>query len=203
MKITTMKEMTTAIRPMWLAYGNSSASQTESSMSVQPHPMTLAAQWLHEAVHAGVAQPEAMCVATATPAGAPSARMVLLRGIDERGAVFYSNSESRKGRELAANPRAAGVLFWEPLGRQVRFEGRVEPVSEEESDAYFASRPRPSAIGAWASDQSRPIASRDALLARYAETVERFGEGPIPRPPHWHGYRIVPDAVELWEHGAH
>ena len=172
-------------------------------MAVQPDPMTVAAQWLHEAVHAGVAQPEAMCVATATPDGAPSARMVLLRGIDERGPVFYTNAESRKGRELAANPRAAAVLFWEPLGRQVRIEGRVEAVSAEESDAYFASRPLPSAIGAWASDQSRPIASRDELLARYAETVERFGDGPVPRPPHWHGYRIVPHAVELWEHGAH
>src|SRR3954468_702506 len=158
MKTTTMKVMTTAIRPMWLAYGNSSTSQTEWSMPVQPHPMTLAARWLNEAVHAGVAQPEAMCVATATRDGVPSARMVLLRGIDERGAVFYTNSESRKGRELAGNPRAAGVLFWEPLGRQVRIEGTVEAVSAEESDAYFASRPRPSAIGAWASDQSRAIA---------------------------------------------
>jgi pyridoxamine 5'-phosphate oxidase len=144
-----------------------------------------------------------MTLATASADGAPSARIVLLRGLDDRGVVFYTNSESRKGRELLANPRAALVLHWEPLGRQVRVEGSVERVDDEESDAYFASRPLPSRLGAWASDQSRPIESREELMQRYAETAERFGDGPIPRPPHWYGFRVVPDAIEFWEHGAH
>ena len=144
-----------------------------------------------------------MTLATASADGVPSARMVLLRGLDDRGAVFYTNAESRKGRELLENPRAALVFHWEPLGRQVRLEGSVERVDDEESDAYFASRPLPSRLGAWASDQSRPIESREALMASYAETAARFGDGPVPRPPHWYGFRVVPDAVEFWEHGAH
>jgi pyridoxamine 5'-phosphate oxidase len=129
--------------------------------------------------------------------------MVLLRGLDDRGAVFYTNAESRKGRELLDNPRAALVFHWEPLGRQVRLEGPVERVDDEESDAYFASRPLPSRLGAWASDQSRPIESREALMERYAEAAARFGDGPVPRPDYWYGFRVVPDAVEFWEHGSH
>jgi pyridoxamine 5'-phosphate oxidase len=159
-------------------------------------PLQQLAAWLDEARAAGVAQPDAMTLATASADGSPSARIVLLRGLDDRGAVFYTNAESRKGRELLENPRAALVFHWEPLGRQVRIEGTVERVDDEESDAYFASRPLPSRLGAWASDQSRPIESREALMAR-------FGDGPVPRPPQWYGFRVVPDAVEFWEHGAH
>jgi len=166
-------------------------------------PLQQLAAWLDEARAAGVAQPDAMTLATASADGSPSARMVLLRGLDDRGAVFYTNAESRKGRELLENPRAALVFHWEPLGRQVRIEGTAERVDDQESDAYFASRPLPSRLGAWASDQSRPIKSREALMERYAETAARFGDGPVPRPPHWYGFRVVPDAVEFWEHGAH
>ena len=166
-------------------------------------PLQQLAAWLEDARAAALTQPDAMTLATASADGAPSARLVLLRGLDDRGAVFYTNAESRKGRELLENPRAALVFHWEPLGRQVRLEGHVERVDDEESDAYFASRPLPSRLGAWASDQSRPIESREALMASYAEAAARFGDGPVPRPPHWYGFRVVPDAVEFWEHGAH
>ena len=166
-------------------------------------PLQQLAAWLADARAAALTQPDAMTLATASAEGVPSARMVLLRGLDDRGAVFYTNAESRKGRELLENPRAALVFHWEPLGRQVRLEGPVERVDDEESDAYFASRPLPSRLGAWASDQSRPIESREALMASYAEAAARFGDGPVPRPPHWYGFRLVPDAVEFWEHGAH
>ena len=166
-------------------------------------PLQQLASWLEDAQAAALTQPDAMTLATASADGVPSARMVLLRGLDDRGAVFYTNAESREGRELLENPRAALVFHWEPLGRQVRLEGPVERVDDEESDAYFASRPLPSRLGAWASDQSRPIESREALMASYAETAARFGDGPVPRPPHWYGFRVVPDAVEFWEHGAH
>jgi len=166
-------------------------------------PLQQLASWLEDAQAAALTQPDAMTLATASADGVPSARMVLLRGLDDRGAVFYTNAASRKGRELLENPRAALVFHWEPLGRQVRLEGPVERVDDEESDAYFASRPLPSRLGAWASDQSRPIKSREALMERYAETAARFGDGPVPRPPHWYGFRVVPDAVEFWEHGAH
>jgi len=166
-------------------------------------PLQQLASWLEDAQAAALTQPDAMTLATASADGVPSARMVLLRGLDDRGAVFYTNAASRKGRELLENPRAALVFHWEPLGRQVRLEGPVERVDDEESDAYFASRPLPSRLGAWASDQSRPIESREALMASYAEAAARFGDGPVPRPPHWYGFRVVPDAVEFWEHGAH
>ena len=166
-------------------------------------PLQQLASWLEDAQAAALTQPDAMTLATASADGVPSARMVLLRGLDDRGAVFYTNAASRKGRELLENPRAALVFHWEQLGRQVRLEGHVERVDDEESDAYFASRPLPSRLGAWASDQSRPIKSREALMERYAETAARFGDGPVPRPPHWYGFRVVPDAVEFWEHGAH
>jgi len=166
-------------------------------------PLQQLASWLEDAQAAALTQPDAMTLATASADGVPSARMVLLRGLDDRGAVFYTNAASRKGRELLENPRAALVFHWEPLGRQVRLEGHVERVDDEESDAYFASRPLPSRLGAWASDQSRPIESREALMASYAEAAARFGDGPVPRPPHWYGFRLVPDAVEFWEHGAH
>src|SRR4051812_32393785 len=139
-----------------------------------------------------------MALATASPDGAPSVRFVLLKGIDERGVEFFTNYESRKARELAANPRAALAILWKPLQRQVRLEGRVEAVAPEESDAYFATRSRGSQLGAWASRQSEAIPDRAWLERRVAEFGERF-PGTVPRPPHWGGYLLVPDAIEFWE----
>jgi pyridoxamine 5'-phosphate oxidase len=159
--------------------------------------------WLQEAHNSGIEMPEAMNLATVDPDGAPSARMVLLRGLDERGPVFYTNSNSRKGRALQAHPRAALTFHWEGTGRQVRIEGPVSMVSDDEADAYFASRPRPSQIGAWASDQSSVIPSREFLMGRYAEAAERFEGREVDRPPHWRGYRVDPHRIEFWEHGAH
>jgi pyridoxamine 5'-phosphate oxidase len=140
-----------------------------------------------------------MIVATADGAGVPSARTVLLRGYDHRGFVFYTNRSSRKGRDLAANPRAALVLRWPEPNRQVTVRGPVEWVSDDESDAYFASRAPGSQIGAWASRQSQPVADRQTLEARVAEMAARFAGGPVPRPPFWGGYRVVPEIVEFWE----
>jgi len=166
---------------------------------LDPDPIAQVASWYAQAQERGVAQPEAMTLATATPAGAPSARMVLLKGIDARGLIFFTNLDSRKAAELAANPRAALVLYWQPLRRQVRVEGRVERLSEAESAAYFATRPRGGALAAWASPQSRPLESRDALERLYAGVEQRFAGEDVPLPPFWGGYLVVPDAVELWE----
>jgi pyridoxamine 5'-phosphate oxidase len=165
-------------------------------------PIALAQRWLDEA-SAAVPQPEAMALATADAAGRPSLRMVLMRGLDQHGFRFYTNRESRKGEDLAANPHAALVFHWEPLGRQLRAEGSVQPLAEAESDAYFAGRPRESQLGAWASDQSRPLASEQQLLDRFAEAGRRFGDGPVPRPPHWGGYLLAADSIEFWQHGRH
>jgi pyridoxamine 5'-phosphate oxidase len=144
-----------------------------------------------------------MTLATASPQGAPAARVVLLKGVDGAGGfLFFTNYESRKGRELAENPRAALVFHWQPLGRQVRVEGAVERTSKIESDAYFRTRPRGSRIGAWASPQSRPVPSREALEKRVAE-VEAAHPGPeVPLPPWWGGFRLVPRTIEFWQHGA-
>jgi pyridoxamine 5'-phosphate oxidase len=155
--------------------------------------------WLHDAE--GVSsRPDAMTLATATPDGRPSARVVLLRGLDARGLVFFTNRTSRKGTELEENPRAALVLHWPELGRQVRIEGSVEPVGQEESHAYWETRPRRSRIAAWASPQSQPLADRAALGELYEAAAARFGEGTVPLPEFWGGYRVVPDAVEFWTH---
>jgi pyridoxamine 5'-phosphate oxidase len=143
-----------------------------------------------------------MALGTATPEGAPSVRMVLLKGFDERGLVFYSHRTSRKGRELEANPQAALLFHWSPLGRQVRVEGRVEHVPDEESDAYFAMRPRDAQLGALASQQSEPLESRAALDARLAELERDLGGGAVTRPPTWGGFRLVPAAWEFWQHRA-
>ena len=167
------------------------------------HPIEQLTIWLREAHASGVEQPEAMCLATVDPDGAPSARMVLCKGLSAAGLVFYTNSHSRKGRALAAHPRAALTFHWEPLGRQVRVEGPVSVVSDSESDAYFASRARPSQLAAWASDQSAVIPSREHLLQRYGQEAERFDDGPVERPPHWRGYRVAVKRIEFWEHGAH
>ena len=162
-------------------------------------PLVELRRWLDEAREAGLHEPEAMALATATPSGAPSVRMVLLRGLDERGLTFFTNYESRKAEELAANPDAAVVLNWgPPLRRQARVEGRVERLTEEESLAYFRTRGRESRLGAWASPQSRPLADRAELDERYAAVEERFPED-VPLPPFWGGYRLVPEAVELWQ----
>jgi pyridoxamine 5'-phosphate oxidase len=154
--------------------------------------------WLEEAGRREPNDPNAVCLATATPEGRPSARMVLLKGFDAQGFVFYTNVESRKGQELTANPFAALCFHWKSLGRSVRVEGRVEMVSAEEADAYYASRPRGSRIGAWASRQSRPLESRWALEQRVAEFTLKFGVGEIPRPDYWTGFRLIPDRIELW-----
>jgi len=137
-------------------------------------------------------------LATATRDGRPSARMVLLRGVDERGFVFYTNYTSRKGRELDGNPHAALCIYWPTLDEQIRVEGRVERATDEESDAYFASRPRGSQLGAWASAQSRPLAAREQLEEEYRVVEARFGDRTVPRPPFWGGFRIIPERIEFW-----
>jgi pyridoxamine 5'-phosphate oxidase len=162
-------------------------------------PIAQLGAWLAEAREA-VAQPDVMALATADADGRPSARMVLLRGVDRRGVSFFTNRDSRKGRELRENPRAAAVVHWWELGRQVRLEGAVEELSEVESTAYWATRPRGSQIAAWASHQSEPLSGRDELDARVAEAEARFAGGDVPLPPFWGGYRIVPERVELWQH---
>ncbi|MCX7892170.1 MAG: pyridoxamine 5'-phosphate oxidase [Burkholderiales bacterium] len=160
-------------------------------------PFAQFAAWFEEALAAELPEPNAMALATADAAGRPSLRMVLIKGFDARGFVWYTNYESRKGRELAANDRAALLFFWPELERQVRIEGRVERTSAEESDAYYRTRPLPSRLGAWASPQSQPL-SKAALVARVAEAGVRHGTHPS-RPPHWGGYRLVPDAFEFWQ----
>lgn len=162
-------------------------------------PIVTVREWLDEARAAGLPEPSAMTLATAMPGGEVAARMVLLRGLDGRGFVFYTNRRSAKGRDLAANPRAAAVLHWAPLGRQVRVTGSVAETSDEESDAYFAGRPRGSQLGAWASPQSDVIGDRAVLEAAVAELESRYPDA-VPRPPWWGGYRISPDVVELWTH---
>ncbi len=154
--------------------------------------------WMAEASKSEVNDPNAVCLATATPDGRPSARMVLLKGVDARGFVFYTNLESRKGGELAANPQAALCFHWKTLQRSVRVEGPVEPVSDAEADAYYASRHRSSRIGAWASQQSRPLEGRFALEKRVAEFTLKFGLGEIPRPAFWSGFRVLPQRMEFW-----
>jgi pyridoxamine 5'-phosphate oxidase len=154
--------------------------------------------WLHEAIEAGVPEPNAMTVATVGPDNRPSTRVVLIKDADERGIVWYTNYESRKGRELAGNPFAALQFHWVEMERVVRIEGPVSRVEGPEADAYFASRPLTSRIGAWASEQSRPISSRAVLVKRAAEFGLKFGTHP-PRPPHWGGFRLVPDRWEFWQ----
>src|SRR5579884_2569380 len=164
----------------------------------EDEPLSPFRRWL-DAAHAAEALAEAMTLATATRDGVPSLRAVLLKGLDERGFVFYTNLDSRKAGELAENPRAALCFHWKSLLRQVRIEGAVEPASDAEADAYFATRARESQLGAWASEQSRPLASRDVLERRTAEFAERFAGRPVTRPPNWSGFRIRPAAIEFWQ----
>ena len=165
-------------------------------------PLTQFRLWYEEAVAATPA-PDAAALATATADGRPSARMVLVKRADERGFAFHTNLESRKGGELAANARAALLFHWRELGRQVRIEGQVERVSDAEADEYFRTRPAGSRLAAWASPQSRPLANRAELDRRYREAEARFAGGEVPLPPHWGGFRVVPDAYEFWQHGEH
>jgi pyridoxamine 5'-phosphate oxidase len=163
-------------------------------------PLQQFEHWFAEAKRAGVEVPEAMTLATANAQGAPSARMVLLKAAGEDGFVFYTGYGSRKADELEGNPRAALVFYWRPLGRQVRVEGSVERVSATESATYFATRPRASQLAAWASQQSRPLESREELERRYDELEREYEGREVPLPPQWGGYRLSPEAIEFWEH---
>lgn len=171
------------------------------AMTTDPH--SLFQSWFAEAKASELNDPEAMAVATVGADGQPSVRMVLLKGHDERGFVFYTNYESRKASQLLETGRAALLFHWKSLRRQVRIEGPVSKVSEAEGDAYFATRHRDSQLGAWASEQSRPLDSRETFEARYAEMVARFEGGPVPRPPHWSGFRVAPERIEFWQDRAH
>lgn len=162
-------------------------------------PYRLFDAWFKEAEAKEANDPNAMGLATVGPDGMPSLRMVLLKGVDPQGFVFYTNYESRKGEELISHPKAALCFHWKTLRRSVRIEGNVEPTTAAEADAYFASRPRSSQIGAWASDQSRPLESRYALETRIAKFTAKFGLGAVPRPPHWSGFRVKPRRIEFWE----
>lgn len=168
--------------------------------STAEDPMLQFRAWFEDALEADVAEPNAMTLATASPDGAPSARVVLLKGVDDRGFVFYSNYESRKGREISQNPNVSLVFWWEPLERSVRIEGTAERLPEEESTEYFHSRPRGSQLGAWASPQSQPIEARDVLHDNLDALKAKYGEDEeIPRPPHWGGYVVRPNQIEFWQ----
>jgi pyridoxamine 5'-phosphate oxidase len=164
-----------------------------------PDPIEQFRKWFDEALAADLHEPNAMTLATAAPDGRPSARVVLLKGYDERGFVFYTSYEGRKSRELEENPRCALVFYWSELERQIRIEGRAGRVSEEESDAYYGSRPRGSRLSAWVSAQSRPVEDRGALEKRLWELEAEYEGREIPRPPFWGGYRVEPEAIEFWQ----
>lgn len=166
-------------------------------------PFALFRAWYDEARTTEINDSNAMALATADADGRPSARMVLLKGFDERGFVFYTNREGRKAGDMAANPQAALLFHWKSLRRQVRIEGEVTLAGDRESDVYFASRSRDSQLGAWASDQSRPLDARATFETRFAEMQARFEGRDVPRPPHWGGYRVVPDRIEFWQDRAH
>jgi pyridoxamine 5'-phosphate oxidase len=175
--------------PTWLTSGDFTAAD---------EPLRLFATWLDEATRAEPVNPNAFALATVDANGLPNVRMVLLKGLDERGFVFYTNLDSQKGRELDASLKAALVFYWKALARQVRIRGPVEPVTDAEADAYFATRPRMAQIGAWASKQSAPVESRMAFEKSVALFTAKFAIGAVPRPPRWSGYRIVPQAIEFW-----
>ncbi len=165
-------------------------------------PLSIFAAWLAEAEAKELNDPNAMALSTVGADGMPSSRMVLLKGYDTRGFVLFTNYESRKGRQLLATPKAALLFHWKSLRRQVRIEGEVAPVSDEEADDYFASRPRQSQIGAWASEQSRPLEGRFELEKRIATFGAKYLVGQVPRPPHWSGFRLTPRLIEFWQDGA-
>jgi len=171
---------------------------TAGDFSQSDEPLALFAAWFEEAVRAEPADPNAMALATVDADGLPDVRMVLMKGYDARGFVFYTNLESRKGEELAANPKAGLLFHWKSLTRQVRIRGPVERVSDEEADAYYATRPRGAQIGAWASRQSAPLEDRFALEKAVARVTAKYAIGTVPRPPHWSGFRVVPLSIEFW-----
>ncbi|MDH6118150.1 pyridoxamine 5'-phosphate oxidase [Kitasatospora sp. GAS204A] len=171
-----------------------------SEHELAPDPVTQFSRWFAQAERAGIAEANAMVLSTADAAGRPSARTVLLKGFDERGFVFFTNYGSRKGTELTANPHAALLFPWHPIQRQVIVSGSVERTGRDETAAYFRTRPHGSQLGAWASEQSSPVASREVLERRYAELASRYPEGEgVPVPPFWGGFRVVPEAVEFWQ----
>jgi pyridoxamine 5'-phosphate oxidase len=175
--------------PTWLTSGDFTQAD---------EPLRLWQAWFDEAVKSEPRDPNAMSLATVDPDGMPDVRTVLLKGIDDRGFVFYTNTESQKGRELAANPKAGLLFYWKSLNRQVRVRGPVERVTQEEADAYFATRPKQAQIGAWASQQSRPLESRLAFEKAVALYAAKYAISTVPRPPHWSGYRVVPISIEFW-----
>jgi pyridoxamine 5'-phosphate oxidase len=175
--------------PTWLTSGDFTQAD---------EPLRLWQAWFDEAVKSEPRDPNAMSLATVAPDGMPDVRTVLLKGVDERGFVFYTNTESQKGRELAASPKAGLLFYWKSLNRQVRIRGPVEGVTTEEADAYFATRPKAAQVGAWASQQSRPLESRLAFEKAIALYAAKYAIGAVPRPPHWSGYRVVPMSIEFW-----
>jgi len=179
-------------------YAKAHAANADEAIFERDEPFALFDAWFAEAKKSEPNDPNGMALATVDASGLPDVRMVLLKGVDPRGFVFYTNTESAKGLQLAANPRAALLFHWKSLRRQVRVRGAVEPVTAEEADAYFASRARDSQIGAWASEQSRPMQGRLALEQRIAKFALKFGLGQPPRPPQWSGYRIIPSEFEFW-----
>ncbi|CAN0623163.1 Pyridoxine/pyridoxamine 5'-phosphate oxidase [Burkholderia multivorans] len=184
----------TTLADLRINYSRASLDEAEAA----PTPFAQFDRWFKEALAAKLPEPNTMTLATVGDDGRPSARIVLIKAVDDRGFVFFTNYESRKGRDLDANPHAALLFYWIELERQVRIEGHIEKTTEEESDRYFASRPLGSRIGAWASEQSTVIDSRATLEAREKDVSARFGDNP-PRPPHWGGYRLVPDSLEFWQ----
>lgn len=188
--------------------GLSEAHSAVADFSKVTDPFLAFDAWYHDAQASEPNDPNAMALATVDGDGLPNVRMVLLKGVDgvevgaKRGFVFYTNLESAKGRELAGTPKAALVFHWKSLGRQVRVRGAITPVSDDEADAYFSSRPRGSQIGAWASAQSRPLKSRAALAAEVAKVTAHHGVHKIPRPPHWSGFRLTPEEIEFWQAGT-
>ena len=179
-------------------YAAQLAANADEAQFERTEPLPLFLQWMAEARRSEPNDSNAMALATVDVDGLPDCRMVLLKGVDERGFAFYSNRESAKGEQLARQPRAALLFHWKSLRRQVRVRGGIEPVSVAVADAYFASRARESRIGAWASDQSRPLDSRDTLEIAVARETARFADGDVPRPAHWTGWRVIPDSVEFW-----
>jgi pyridoxamine 5'-phosphate oxidase len=185
-----MSDPQTMKYPSWLTTGDFTAADD---------PFSLFAAWLEQATASEPRDPTAMTLATVDTDGMPNARMVLLKGADERGFVFYTNKDSQKGRELDATGKAALVFHWKSLNKQVRVRGTVEPVTEDEADAYFATRPKQAQIGAWASQQSRPLENRLAFEKAVAIYAAKYALGTVPRPPYWSGYRIIPLVIEFWQ----
>ena len=184
-----------SIADLRMEYSTGGLSEAEAG----DNPLTLFHNWFAQALASGLPEPNAMTLATCTREGVPSARIVLLKALDDRGFTFFTNYDSRKGYEIAENPRVALVFPWQALERQIRIEGTIEKVTPQESDDYYANRPLGSRLGAWASAQSRVIPSREFLEQRHAELLARYPDGQVPRPPHWGGYRVLPAVIEFWQ----